>query len=35
MTGHHAFAGDREMIKTLTAQSALDWLRRELQTKKI
>jgi nicotinamide-nucleotide amidase len=35
MTAHHAFAGDREMIKTLTAQSALDWLRRELQTEKI
>jgi hypothetical protein len=26
----HQFPGDREMIKTLTAQTALDWLRREL-----
>ncbi|MEW6388281.1 MAG: competence/damage-inducible protein A [Thermodesulfobacteriota bacterium] len=26
---HHHFNGDREKIKTLTAQTALDWLRRE------
>ncbi len=26
----HQFPGDREMIKTLTAETALDWLRREL-----
>lgn len=30
-TRHHHFSGDREMIKTITAQTALDWLRRELQ----
>ena len=29
-TRHLKFSGDREMIKTLTAQTALDWLRREL-----
>jgi nicotinamide-nucleotide amidase len=27
---HHLFRGSREEIKTLSAQSALDWLRREL-----
>jgi nicotinamide-nucleotide amidase len=27
---HYRFHGDREMIKTLSAQTALDWLRREL-----
>jgi nicotinamide-nucleotide amidase len=27
----HFFHGNREMIKILTAQTALDWLRRELQ----
>lgn len=32
-TRHHQFSGDREMTKTLAAQTALDWLRRELQTK--
>jgi nicotinamide-nucleotide amidase len=26
----HQFPGDREMVKTLTAETALDWLRREL-----
>jgi|YNPBryantNP2012_1023418.scaffolds.fasta_scaffold14353_3 nicotinamide-nucleotide amidase len=30
-TRHHHFSGDREMIKTITAQTALDWLRRELK----
>jgi nicotinamide-nucleotide amidase len=29
-TRRHQFPGDREMIKTLTAETALDWLRREL-----
>jgi nicotinamide-nucleotide amidase len=28
----HHFPGDREIIKTLTAQTALDWLRRELKS---
>jgi nicotinamide-nucleotide amidase len=28
----HQFPGDREMIKTLTAQTALDWLRRKLKS---
>jgi len=27
---HHLFQGDREQIKTLSAQTALNWLRREL-----
>jgi nicotinamide-nucleotide amidase len=26
----HQFPGDREIVKTLTAETALDWLRREL-----
>lgn len=26
----HQFPGDRDMVKTLTAETALDWLRREL-----
>ncbi|MDD3579916.1 MAG: competence/damage-inducible protein A [Desulfobacca sp.] len=30
-TRHCQFHGNREQIKTLTAQTALDWLRRELQ----
>jgi nicotinamide-nucleotide amidase len=29
-TRHLKFSGDRTIIKTLTAQTALDWLRREL-----
>ncbi len=28
---HHLFHGSREEIKALSAQAALDWLRRELQ----
>jgi nicotinamide-nucleotide amidase len=28
----HQFPGDRDMIKTLTAENALDWLRRKLLT---
>jgi len=28
---HHLFHGSREQIKTLSAQTALNWLRRELQ----
>jgi nicotinamide-nucleotide amidase len=31
-TRRHQFPGDRDMVKTLTAQTALDWLRRELKT---
>ena len=30
MARHLKFSGDREMIKALTAQTALDWLRKEL-----
>ena len=26
----HQFPGDRDMVKTLTAETALDWLRRKL-----
>ena len=29
-TRRHQFPGDREMVKVLTAETALDWLRREL-----
>lgn len=29
-TRHHLFHGSREQIKTLSAQTALDWLRQEL-----
>lgn len=29
-TQRHQFPGDREMVKTLTAETALDWLRRRL-----
>lgn len=29
-TRRHQFPGDRDMVKTLTAETALDWLRREL-----
>ena len=29
-TRHHLFHGSREQIKTLSAETALDWLRREL-----
>jgi nicotinamide-nucleotide amidase len=29
-TRRHLFPGDRDMVKTLTAETALDWLRREL-----
>jgi nicotinamide-nucleotide amidase len=29
-TRQHNFPGDRDMVKTLTAENALDWLRREL-----
>ena len=29
-TRQYQFPGDREMVKTLTAETALDWLRREL-----
>ncbi len=29
-TRSHQFPGDRDMVKTLTAETALDWLRREL-----
>jgi nicotinamide-nucleotide amidase len=28
-TRRHQFPGDRDMVKTLTAETALDWLRRE------
>jgi nicotinamide-nucleotide amidase len=28
----HQFPGDRDMVKTLTAENALDWLRRKLLT---
>jgi len=31
-TQRHQFPGDRDMVKTLTAETALDWLRRELIT---
>ncbi len=31
-TRRHQFPGDRERVKTLTAQTALDWLRRELKS---
>jgi nicotinamide-nucleotide amidase len=29
-TRRHQFPGDRDMVKTLTAENALDWLRRKL-----
>jgi len=29
-TRRHQFPGDRDLVKTLTAETALDWLRREL-----
>jgi nicotinamide-nucleotide amidase len=29
-TRRHQFPGDRDMVKLLTAETALDWLRREL-----
>ncbi len=29
-TRRHQFPGDREMVKVLTAETALDWLRREM-----
>jgi nicotinamide-nucleotide amidase len=31
-TRRHQFPGDRDMVKTLTAETALDWLRRVLTT---
>jgi nicotinamide-nucleotide amidase len=31
-TRRHQFPGDRDMVKTLTAENALDWLRRKLLT---
>jgi len=33
-TRRHQFPGDRDMVKTLTAETALDRLRRELLTRK-
>ena len=30
ITREHHFPGDRDMVKTLTAENALDWLRRKL-----
>jgi nicotinamide-nucleotide amidase len=31
----HHFPGDRDMVKTLTAETALDWLRRELLSQSV